>query len=134
MALPSGTKLGPYEIVSPLGVGGMGEVYRARDSKLGRDVALKVIAPEFAHDEQRMGRFQREAQVLASLNHTHIASIYGFEDSSGVSALVMELVVGPRLPNAFRAARSRSMNRFPSRDRSPTLSKPPTNAASSTAT
>ncbi|MGA8036227.1 MAG: protein kinase [Candidatus Acidiferrales bacterium] len=97
MALPSGTKLGPYEIVSPLGVGGMGEVYRARDSKLGRDVALKVIAPEFAHDEQRMGRFQREAQVLASLNHTHIASIYGLEDSSGVSALVMELVEGPTL-------------------------------------
>jgi eukaryotic-like serine/threonine-protein kinase len=97
MALPSGTKLGPYEIVSPLGVGGMGEVYRARDSKLGRDVALKVIAPEFAHDQQRMGRFQREAQVLASLNHPHIASIYGFEDSSGVSALVMELVEGPTL-------------------------------------
>jgi Tol biopolymer transport system component len=97
MALPSGTKLGPYEIVSPLGVGGMGEVYRARDSKLGRDVALKVIAPEFAHDQQRMGRFQREAQVLASLNHPHIASIYGFEDSSGVSALIMELVEGPTL-------------------------------------
>ena len=98
MALPSGTKLGPYEIVSPLGVGGMGEVYRARDSKLGREVALKVIAPEFAHDEQRMARFQREAQVLASLNHAHIASIYGFEDSAGVSALVMELVEGPTLP------------------------------------
>jgi serine/threonine protein kinase/Tol biopolymer transport system component len=97
MALQSGTKLGPYEIVCPLGVGGMGEVYRARDRKLGRDVALKVIAPEFAYDQQRMGRFQREAQVLASLNHPHIASIYGFEDSSGVSALVMELVEGPTL-------------------------------------
>jgi serine/threonine protein kinase/Tol biopolymer transport system component len=97
MALPSGTKLGPYEIVSPLGVGGMGEVYRARDSKLGREVALKVIAPEFAHDSERMGRFQREAQVLASLNHAHIASIYGFEDSAGVSALVMELVEGATL-------------------------------------
>ena len=103
MALPSGTKLGPYEIVSPLGVGGMGEVYRARDSKLGRDVALKVIAPEFAHDEQRMGRFQREAQVLASLNHTHIASIYGFEDSSGVSALVMELVESPTLAERIQS-------------------------------
>jgi serine/threonine protein kinase/Tol biopolymer transport system component len=102
MALPSGTKLGPYEIVSPLGVGGMGEVYRARDSKLGREVALKVIAPEFAHDEQRMARFQREAQVLASLNHAHIASIYGFEDSAGVSALVMELVEGPTLAERIR--------------------------------
>ena len=97
MPLPAGTKLGPYEIISPLGVGGMGEVYRARDAKLGRDVALKVISPQFATDHERMGRFQREAQVLASLNHPHIAAIYGFEDSSGVSALVMELVEGPTL-------------------------------------
>jgi eukaryotic-like serine/threonine-protein kinase len=97
MSLPAGTKLGPYEILSPLGVGGMGEVYRARDAKLGRDVALKVISPQFATDAERMARFQREAQVLASLNHPHIAAIYGFEDSSGVSALVMELVEGPTL-------------------------------------
>jgi serine/threonine-protein kinase len=102
MALSSGTKLGPYEIISPLGAGGMGEVYRARDSKLGREIALKIIAPEFAHDEQRMARFQREAQVLASLNHTHIASIYGFEDSAGVSALVMELVEGPTLAERIK--------------------------------
>lgn len=97
MALTSGTRLGPYEILSPLGTGGMGEVYRATDSKLGRDVALKVILQEFAQDAQLMARFQREAQLLASLNHTNIASIYGLEESSGVRALVMELVEGPTL-------------------------------------
>jgi Tol biopolymer transport system component len=97
MALSSGSKLGPYEIVAPLGAGGMGEVYRAHDAKLGRDVALKIISPEFANDEQRMARFHREAQVLASLNHTHIAAIYGFEESGNVHALVMELVEGPTL-------------------------------------
>jgi len=97
MALTSGTRIGPYEIQSPLGAGGMGEVYRATDSKLGRDVALKVILPEFAQDTQLMARFQREAQVLASLNHTNIASIYGLEDSGGGRALVMELVEGPTL-------------------------------------
>jgi len=97
MALTSGTKLGPYEIRSPLGTGGMGEVYRAADSKLGRDVALKVILQEFAQDSQLMARFQREAQVLASLNHANIAAIYGLEDSGGTRALVMELVEGPTL-------------------------------------
>jgi serine/threonine protein kinase/Tol biopolymer transport system component len=102
MTLSSGSKLGPYEIVAPLGAGGMGEVYRARDSKLSRDVALKVIPQAFAHDEQRMARFQREAQVLASLNHTHIASIYGFEESGGVRALVMELVEGPTLAERIK--------------------------------
>jgi Tol biopolymer transport system component len=102
MALISGTKLGPYEIRSPLGAGGMGEVYRAADSKLGRDVALKVILPEFARDTQLMARFQREAQVLASFNHTNIASIYGLEDSGGVRALVMELVEGPTLADRIK--------------------------------
>src|ERR1035438_7027482 len=102
MALTSGTKLGPYEIQSPLGAGGMGDVYRATDSKLGRDVALKVILQEFAQDTQLMARFQREAQVLASLNHTNIASIYGLEDSGGVRALVMELVEGPTLADRIR--------------------------------
>src|SRR4029077_1493327 len=97
MVLLAGTKLGPYEIRLPVGTGGMGEVYRAADSKLGRDVALKVILPEFAQDTQLMARFQREAQVLASLNHTNIASIYGLEDSGGMRALVMELVEGPTL-------------------------------------
>jgi serine/threonine protein kinase len=102
MALTSGTKLGPYEIRSLLGAGGMGEVYRAADSKLGRDVALKVILQEFAQDTQLMARFQREAQVLASFNHTNIASIYGLEDSGGMRALVMELVEGPTLADRIK--------------------------------
>ena len=102
MALASGTRLGPYEIRSPLGSGGMGEVYRAADSKLGRDVALKVILQEFAKDTQLMARFQREAQVLASLNHANIASVYGLEDGGGVRALVMELVEGPTLADRVK--------------------------------
>jgi Tol biopolymer transport system component len=97
MPLMNGTKLGPYEIISPLGAGGMGEVYRARDSKLGREVALKVISEQFANDAERMARFEREAKVLASLNHPNIAHIYGLEDSGGVRALVMELVEGQTL-------------------------------------
>src|SRR5487761_687265 len=97
MTLAAGSKLGPYEILSPLGAGGMGEVYRARDTKLGREVALKVLPAAFASDADRMARFQREAQVLASLNHPNIASIYGLEESGGVRALVMELVEGPTL-------------------------------------
>ncbi|MFZ0818588.1 MAG: protein kinase [Candidatus Acidiferrales bacterium] len=97
MPFPAGTKLGPYEIVAPLGAGGMGEVYRARDTKLARDVALKVLPANLATDADRMARFGREAQVLASLNHPNIASIYGLEDSSGVRALVMELVEGSTL-------------------------------------
>ena len=95
--LSAGTKVGPYEVVVPLGAGGMGEVYRARDTKLNRDVALKVLPEAFARDPARMARFQREAQVLASLNHPNIASIYGLEESGGVLALVMELVEGVSL-------------------------------------
>ncbi|MFZ3362886.1 MAG: protein kinase [Candidatus Acidiferrales bacterium] len=97
LMLNAGTKLGPYEVVAPLGAGGMGEVYRARDTKLGREVALKLLPAAFSADAERMARFRREAQVLASLNHPNIAAIYGFEDSSGVLALVMELVEGPTL-------------------------------------
>jgi len=103
MALTSGTKLGPYEIQSPLGSGGMGEVYRARDTKLGGDVALKFLPEAFASDIDRMARFKREAQMLASLNHPNIAAIYGFEDGGERPALVMELVDGPTL--ADRIAR-----------------------------
>ena len=95
--LSAGTKIGPYEVVGALGAGGMGEVYRARDTKLNRDVALKVLPEAFARDPARMARFQREAQVLASLNHPNIASIYGLEESGGVRALVMELVEGVSL-------------------------------------
>src|SRR2546427_11152439 len=97
MPLSAGERIGPYEILGPLGTGGMGEVYRARDTKLGRDVALKVLPEAFAQDAERMARFQREAQVLASLNHPNIAAIYGLEESGGVRALVMELVEGPTL-------------------------------------
>ena len=89
--------MGPYEIVAALGAGGMGEVYRARDTKLQRDVAIKVLPESFANDPDRLARFQREAQVLASLNHPNIGGIYGFEESGGVRALVMELVEGEDL-------------------------------------
>ena len=95
--LTAGAKLGPYEIVAPLGAGGMGEVYRARDTKLNRDVAIKVLLPAVANDPDRLARFSREAQVLASLNHPHIAHIHGIEESNGVTALVMELVEGEDL-------------------------------------
>ena len=89
--------MGPYEILASIGAGGMGEVYRAKDTKLGRDVAIKVLPDAFAHDAERMARFEREAQVLASLNHPNIAAIYGLEVSSDVRALAMELVDGPTL-------------------------------------
>src|SRR6266566_4732900 len=97
MPLSAGTRLGPYEILSALGAGGMGEVYRAHDTKLGRDVALKILPDLFANDPDRLARFQREAQVLASLNHPHIGAIYGLEEAGGVRALVLELVEGPTL-------------------------------------
>ncbi|HEV2288263.1 MAG TPA: protein kinase [Candidatus Acidoferrales bacterium] len=106
--LNSGTKLGPYEIQTPLGAGGMGEVYRARDARLGRDVAIKVLPEAFARDAERMARFQREAQVLASLNHPNIAAIYGFEDSGATHALVMELVEGPTLGERIASGRKGS--------------------------
>src|SRR5437867_9673645 len=97
MTLDAGTKLGSYEILSPIGAGGMGEVYRAKDHKLGRHVAIKVLPQAFASDHDRMARFQREAHVLASLNHPHIATIHGLEESDTTRALVMELVEGPTL-------------------------------------
>jgi len=92
-----GTKYGQYEILAPLGAGGMGEVYRARDSKLNRDVALKILPGMFTNDQERMARFRREAQVLASLNHPNIGSIYGLEDWNNLRVLVLELVEGPTL-------------------------------------
>ncbi|HEV2351088.1 MAG TPA: protein kinase [Terriglobia bacterium] len=104
MPLTLGTKLGPYEIVAPLGAGGMGEVYRARDTKLNRDVALKVLPEAFSADSQRMARFEREAQVLASLNHPNIATIHGLEESGTTRALVMELVEGPTLAERISVA------------------------------
>jgi eukaryotic-like serine/threonine-protein kinase len=103
MALSSGSHVGPYEILAAIGAGGMGEVYRARDAKLGRDVALKVLPQAFARDADRLARFQREAKVLASLNHSNIASIYGLEDSGSTHALVMELVEGPTLADRIKS-------------------------------
>jgi serine/threonine-protein kinase len=102
MALSVGDKLGLFEIRAPIGAGGMGEVYRARDTKLGRDVAIKILPENFAKDPERMARFEREAKVLASLNHSNIAHIYGLEDR----ALVMELVEGesPKGPMPFDEA------------------------------
>jgi serine/threonine protein kinase len=97
MSLAAGSKLGPYKILAPIGEGGMGEVYRARDTKLKREVAIKVLPDPFAGDPGRMLRFQREAEVLASLNHPNIAHIYGVEER----ALVMELVDGETLPAAL---------------------------------
>nr|HJN43876.1 serine/threonine-protein kinase [Vicinamibacterales bacterium] len=97
MALSAGTTLGPYQITAKIGEGGMGEVYRARDTKLDRDVALKVLPEAFTSDPDRLIRFEREAKVLASLNHPNIAAIYGLEDSGDDRALVLELVEGPTL-------------------------------------
>jgi serine/threonine protein kinase len=97
LALTPGTRLGPYEILTLIGVGGMGEVYRATDTTLGRQVAIKILPDAFASDPERMARFEREAKTLASLNHPNIAAIYGLEKSSGMLALVMELVEGDDL-------------------------------------
>ncbi len=97
MSLTPGTKLGSYEITERIGAGGMGEVFRARDIKLGREVAIKVLPEEFAKDRERLTRFEREARLLASLNHPHIATIHGLETVDGTNFLVMELVPGETL-------------------------------------
>jgi serine/threonine-protein kinase len=102
--LTVGTRLGPYEISGTLGAGGMGEVYRAHDTTLGRSVALKVISDTFAHDPERLARFEREAKTLAALNHPHIASIYAIEASGSITAIVMELIEGQDLCDRIRAA------------------------------
>src|SRR5512135_425055 len=97
-----GKTLGHYEITSQIGKGGMGEVYQAKDLKLGRDVAIKVLPEEFARDADRVARFQREAKVLASLNHPNIAAIYGLEESGGKNFLVLELVEGETLADQIK--------------------------------
>jgi serine/threonine protein kinase len=97
MELASGTRLGQFEVISPLGKGGMGEVYRARDSRLSRDVALKILPEALASNPDRVARFEREARVLASLNHPHIAAVHGFEEGNGQRFLVLELVPGMTL-------------------------------------
>ena len=123
-----------YRVTAKLGAGGMGEVYRARDERLGRDVALKVLPQAFAADSARMARFAREAQLLAALNHPHIAAIYGLEEAGPVRTLIMELVEGPTLAERIAQGRFRSTRPCPSPGR---LRKPlntPTTAASSIAT
>ena len=101
MLLPTGTKLGSYEIIATLGAGGMGQVYRARDRKLGREVAIKVILDAFVSDRERLARFEREARALAALNHQNVATLYGMEQADGRHFLVMELVDGPTLQQAI---------------------------------
>src|SRR4051812_6263424 len=102
MPLNPGTRLGVYDVVSLLGAGGMGEVYRARDAKLHRDVAIKILPESFVADPERVARFEREAQLLAALNHPHIASIYGLEHTGTAQFLVMELVEGETLADRLR--------------------------------
>src|SRR5437016_11789395 len=102
MSFTAGMRIGPYEIRSPLGEGGMGVVYCAHDTKLGRDVAIKALPDAFASDVDRLQRFQREAQVLASLNHPNIAQIYGLEDSDKTRCIVMELVEGETLQQRLK--------------------------------
>ena len=102
MPLQPGTTLGPYKVTAKIGEGGMGEVYRARDTKLDRDVALKVLPEAFTQDPDRLARFEREAKVLASLNHPNIAAIYGLEEADGIRALVLELVEGPTLADRIK--------------------------------
>jgi serine/threonine protein kinase len=114
MSLKPGAHVGVYEVLALLGTGGMGEVYRARDTKLNRDVALKVLPDLFRRDHTRLARFKREAQILASLNHPHIAAIYGMEDAPEhvqVQALVLELVEGPTLAENRAPRRARALRR-----------------------
>jgi len=102
MPLTPGTSLGPYTVTAKIGEGGMGEVWQARDTKLDRDVALKVLPEAFTSDPDRLARFEREAKVLASLNHPNIGSIYGLEEAEGIKALVLELVEGPTLADRIK--------------------------------
>jgi serine/threonine-protein kinase len=104
-----GQRIAHYRVQEKIGAGGMGEVYRAQDTRLGRDVAIKVLPEVFASDAERMARFEREAKVLASLNHPNIATIYGVEESNGARALVMELVEGPTLAGASAGQRQRRL-------------------------
>jgi serine/threonine protein kinase len=102
MAIEPGTRFGPYEVADEIGAGGMGVVYRARDTKLDREVAMKVLPESMASDSERLARFDREAKTLASLNHPNIAQIYGLEESDGTTALIMELVEGPTLEDRIK--------------------------------
>src|SRR5689334_3074388 len=104
MTLSAGTKLGPYEILSPLGAGGMGEVYKARDTKLDRDVAVKILPERLASDAEALTRFEREAKAVAALNHPNILGIYDFGTSDNVAYAVMELLEGESLRDRIEAS------------------------------
>jgi serine/threonine protein kinase len=123
MPLAPATRLGPYEIIGPLGAGGMGEVYRARDTRLGRDVAIKVLPATFAGDAERVGRLEREAKLLASLNHPNIAVLFGIEQQNGTLCLALELVEGESLAERLERGAIRLDEAF---------SRPRTTPASST--
>jgi len=103
MPLSTGDKLGPYEILNPIGAGGMGEVYRARDTRLRRDVAIKILPAALAYDLDRMARFEREARLLASLDHPNIGAIHGLEENAGTQALILAFVEGPTLAERIAA-------------------------------
>ena len=135
MGLSPGTRLGAYEIVSPIGAGGMGEVYRARDTRLARDVAVKVLPENFSEGEKLKARFEREAKLLAALNHPNIAAIHSFEEISGRHILVMELLEGTTLrdrldsgsiPPNWAGRRSRRSPTVRSRSRLVTSASAPT--------
>ena len=130
-----GQFIGCYHIAARIGTGGMGEVYRARDTRLNRDVAIKVLLPAVADDPDRLVRFSREAQLLASLNHPHIAQVHGLEDAGGRRALVMELVDGATLADRIATWRAPAGRGAADRaDRSPRRSKPRTSTGSSIGT
>jgi serine/threonine protein kinase len=129
-----GTKLGPYEVTAKLGEGGMGEVGQAIGSRLCREVAIKVLPEAFATDAERLSRFEREAQLLAQLQHPNVASIYGLEETDGRQALVMELVEGPTLASDWPAGLSISRKASPSPARSRRRWRRRTRRGSSTGT
>ena len=133
MALSPGQRIGPYEVLGPLGTGGMGEVYRAHDTRLKRDVAIKVLPDSFTADRERLARFEREAQILASLNCPNIASIYGIEDIADSRALVLEFVDGLTLADRIAAGALPIPKHSALRVNSSTRSIPRTSVASSTA-
>ncbi|MEE9179414.1 MAG: protein kinase, partial [Vicinamibacteria bacterium] len=113
MTLSAGRRLGSDEILAPIGSGGMGEVYQARDTKLGREVAIKVLPEAFRQDQERLTRFEREARVLASLNHPGIATLYGLENADDTTFLVMELVPGETLADRLARGPIRSEEALP---------------------
>jgi serine/threonine protein kinase len=122
MTISPGTRLGPYEIVSLLGVGGMGEVFKARDTRLDRTVALKVLPAEYVADNERRLRFEREARAISSLNHPHICALYDIGNQDSVPFLVMEHLEGETLEDRLRRARCRSKRRYVRPSRSPARS------------